>query len=251
VFEVAASAYDRFMGVHSVQLAPQLADFAGVRAGQRVLDVGCGPGILTGELVARVGAESVAAVDPSESFVEVARQRCPGVDVRRAAAEDLPFEDDSFDAALAQLVVHFMTDPIQGLREMRRVTRAGGYVAASVWDLAGGRSPLTVFWRVAHSLEPATEGESARPGTRAGQLTELFEAAGLQDVEESEHESNVTFERFDDWWEPFTLGVGPAGGHVRGLDDERREVFRERARELLPEPPFTVHAFAWAARGRA
>src|SRR5688500_20253626 len=109
---VAADAYDRFMGRYSVQLAPMLADLGGVRQGQRALDVGSGPGALTGELVTRLGAEAVAAVDPSEPFVAAARERHPGVDVRWAAAEELPFPEAEFDVALAQLVVHFMADPI-------------------------------------------------------------------------------------------------------------------------------------------
>src|SRR4051812_5358868 len=108
-FAVGADAYDRFMGRYSVPLAPELADFAKVAAGQRVLDVGCGPGALTAELVRRVGAADVAAVDPSEPFAAAVRERYPGVSVQRAAAEQLPFPDQAFDAALAELVVHFMT----------------------------------------------------------------------------------------------------------------------------------------------
>ena len=125
LFDVAADAYDRFMGRYSVLLSPQLADLAGVEAGQRVLDVGCGPGALTTELVARVGADSVVAIDPSEPFVEAARARHPGVDVRLGSAEQLPFPDDTFDAALAQLVVQFMSDPAAGVGEMARVDPAG------------------------------------------------------------------------------------------------------------------------------
>ncbi|MEO5985534.1 MAG: class I SAM-dependent methyltransferase, partial [Candidatus Limnocylindria bacterium] len=136
-FDVAAEAYDRFMGRYSQQLSPQLADLAGITAGQRALDVGCGPGSLTEELVARLGADRVAAVDPSAPFVQAAASRHPGVDVRKASAESLPYEDDTFDATLAQLVVHFMDDPVAGIREMRRVTRPVGVVAASVWDHAG------------------------------------------------------------------------------------------------------------------
>ena len=129
-FDVAAEAYDRFMGRYSRQLSPQLAELAGVDGGQRVLDVGCGPGALTAELVARVGTAAVSAVDPSEPFVEAARARNPGVEVVQASAEALPFPDRTFDAALAQLVVHFMRDPVAGLAEMARVTRRGGVVAA-------------------------------------------------------------------------------------------------------------------------
>src|SRR5688572_14261320 len=122
-FSVPAASYDRFMGRYSVLLAPQLADLAGVAAGQRALDVGCGPGALTGELVRRLGEDAVSAVDPSEPFVAAARERYPGVSVQLAPAEALPFPDDSFDTSLAQLVVHFMTDPVAGLGEMARVTR--------------------------------------------------------------------------------------------------------------------------------
>src|SRR5438093_1775290 len=133
-FDVAASAYDQFMGRYSRRLSAQMADLAGVREGLRVLDVGCGPGALTTELVTRTGSNNVAAVDPSASFVKAVRDRLPGVEVRLGAAEQLPFDDGTFDAALAQLVVHFMADPVRGIREMARVVRPGGIVAACVWD---------------------------------------------------------------------------------------------------------------------
>src|SRR4051812_1419291 len=129
------------MGRYSVLLTPQFADLAGVGPGQRVLDVGCGPGALTTELVERVGASNVAAVDPSESFVAAARERHPGVDVQESPAETLPFADRMFDAALAQLVVHFMADPVQRLTEKARVTRAGGGVAACGLGYPGGQTP--------------------------------------------------------------------------------------------------------------
>jgi Methylase involved in ubiquinone/menaquinone biosynthesis len=126
------------MGRYSTPLAPLMADYARVVPGQRVVDVGCGPGALTTELVQRVGPDGVSAVDPSEPFVAAAKERHPGVDVRLASAEQLPFDDDAFDGSLAQLVVHFMADPVKGLQEMGRVTRPGGVVAACVWDHAGG-----------------------------------------------------------------------------------------------------------------
>ena len=248
-FEVAAAAYDRFMGRYSVQLAPGLADFAGVRAGQTVLDVGCGPGALTAELVRRLGADAVSAVDPSEPFVAAARERHQGVDVRLAAAEDLPHADGSFDATLAQLVVHFMTDPVAGLADMARVTRAGGVVAACVWDLAGGRAPISVFWQAARELDGGAEDESRLAGARAGHLSELFETAGLRRVEETALKVSVDHPSFDDWWEPFTLGVGPAGAYARALGETELSALRKRCRHLLPEPPFTLSACAWAARG--
>jgi len=130
-FEVAAEAYDRFMGRFSRLLAPQMADLAGVRAGRTVLDVGCGTGMLTAVLVDRLGAANVTGIDPSESFVSAARERFPGVRIERGSAEALPFDEDAFDASIAQLVVHFMTDPVRGIREMARVTRPGGVVAVA------------------------------------------------------------------------------------------------------------------------
>jgi SAM-dependent methyltransferase len=250
-FDVAASAYDRFMGRYSIPLASEFADFAGVRGGGRVLDVGCGPGALTGELVARVGADAVSAVDPSEGFAAAARTRFPDVDVRVAAAEALPFEDGRFDAALAQLVVHFMADPVAGLGEMARVTRPGGVVAACVWDLAGGRSPLSLFWEAARELDPDVEGESAYAGARDGHLVELLNGAGIGEVEGGVVAVDVEHESFEEWWGPFTLGVGPSGAYAAGLDPEARARLRDLCRQKLPEPPFVVTGRAWAARGVA
>ena len=251
-FTVAADAYDRFMGRYSVLLAPQLVDLAGVGVGQRVLDVGCGPGALTTELVTRLGAAAVTAVDPSEPFVAAARARHPGVSVERASAEQLPFQDGAFDAALAQLVVHFMADPVAGLREMARVTREHGVVTACVWDhVAGGQGPLSPYWAAVHEFDPDVEDESTLAGARQGHLAELFETAGLREIEDTHLTVSVEHPTFEDWWEPFTLGVGPAGAYAAGLDPERQAQLRERCRENLPPPPFVLTVRAWAARGLA
>jgi SAM-dependent methyltransferase len=250
-FAVGADRYDRFMGRYSGPLAPVFANFAGVAHGQRVVDVGCGPGALTAELVGRLGADAVSAVDPSESFVTAARERHPGVDVQQAAAEELPFADHAFGAALAQLVVHFMADPVAGLREMARVTSTGGVVAACVWDHAGGRGPLSTFWEAARDLDPDVEDESDLAGARQGHLVELFEAAGLRDIEDGDLSVDVEHPSFEEWWEPYTFGVGPPGGLVARLDPDRQDQLRERCREILPDAPFVVSAHVWAARGRA
>jgi SAM-dependent methyltransferase len=238
------------MGRYSRLLSSRMADLGEVRDGQRALDVGCGPGALTAELVARLGPGRVAAVDPSEPFVAAARERFPGVEVRQATAEQLPFADGRFDAALAQLVVHFMSDPVGGLREMGRVTRPGGVVTACVWDHAGGRGPLGVFWRAARELDSDIEDESRLAGAREGHLVELLTAAGLRDVEGTTVSATVEHPTFEDWWEPFTEGVGPAGSHVASLDQGGRDALRERCRALLPPAPFRVEAMAWAARAR-
>ena len=250
-FSAGPEAYDRFMGRYSTPLAPRFADFASIGEAQRVLDVGCGPGALTGELVRRFGADAIAAVDPSPGFVEAAGRRNPGVDVRRAEAESLPFDDGSFDAALAQLVVHFMTDPAAGIAEMRRVARGGGIVTACVWDHAGGAGPLARFWDAARELDPGVADESDLPGAREGDLERLLHEAGLGDVEERLLTVEVEHGSFDEWWEPFTLGVGPAGAYVQGLAEDARDRLRERCRELHPDAPFAVSASAWAARGVA
>jgi ubiquinone/menaquinone biosynthesis C-methylase UbiE len=248
-FTVGADAYDRFMGRYSVPLAPQFADFAAVAAGQRVLDVGCGPGALTGELVRRLGPSAVSAVDPSEPFVAAAQERHPGVGVSRAAAEQLPFGDRAFDAALSQLVVHFMAEPVTGLREMARVTREHGVVAACVWDHAGGQAPLSPFWQAARTLDPDVEDESRLPGARKGHLAQLFHEAGLREIEESALSVTVEHPSFEDWWEPFTLGVGPAGAYAAGLDASRQARLRDLCCELLGTGLFALTVRVWAARG--
>ena len=246
-FAVAAESYDRFMGRYSVPLGPLFADFAG--ADGRVLDVGCGPGALTAELVRRLGEEAVFAVDPSQPFVDAVRERHPGVTIERAPAERLPFADDEFDAALAQLVVHFMTDPVAGLTEMARVTRGGGVVAATVWDHGGGQGPLSTYWEAVRELNPDVDDESQLAGARGGDLSRLFRKAGLQDIVETELWVSVEHATFDDWWEPYMLGVGPAGDFVTGLDEEGRSRLRALCQERLPEAPFELRACAWAARG--
>ncbi|MEP6761850.1 MAG: methyltransferase domain-containing protein [Sporichthyaceae bacterium] len=250
-FDVSADSYGRFMGRFSEPLAVQFAEYAGVHAGQRALDVGCGPGALTAQLVERLGANAVAAIDPSAPFVEATRARFPGVDVRSGDAEHLPFGDDDFDVALAQLVVHFMTDPVAGLREMARVTGPGGGVSACVWDHAGDDGPLSKFWRAVRETDPHAGDESGLPGAREGHLAELCDAAGLTDIEDSVLTVTVPFETFDDWWEPFTLGVGPAGAHVVQLDDASRELLQARCAQLLPAAPFEIAASAWCVRARA
>jgi SAM-dependent methyltransferase len=249
-FEVGSDAYAQFMGRYAEPLAAKFADFADVKPGDRAIDVGCGPGALAAVLVERLGADAVAAIDPSPPFVEAIRSRLPGVDVRRGPAESLPYDDGTFDQALAQLVVSFMTNPVAGLAEMARVTKPGGVVTACVWDLAGGRAPISPFWRAARQLDSTVVDESHMAGASDGDLVRLAVAAGLDDVEPMELSVRVSYPTFDAWWEPYTLGVGPAGDHVASLDEAGRAALRDECRSVLPEAPFDITAVAWAVRGR-
>lgn len=248
-FDVPADAYARFMGGYSEKLAVELADAAGVAPGHRALDVGCGPGALTAVLVERLGSDHVAALDPSEPFVEAARSRLPGVDIRLAGAESIPFDDDSFDLALAELVVQFMSDPLAGVGEMARVTKPGGTIAACIWDHGGDRGALSPFWKVARTLDPRLDDESGQLGARDGQLAQLFEEVGLHDVRSMLLTVHRDYASFDDWWEPFTWGVGPAGAYVRRLDDAARQTLERACAASLPDGAFTIDASAWTAIG--
>ena len=161
VFDTADDAYDRFMGRYSVELAPAFADFAGIEPGQRVLDVGAGTGALAVELVHRIGPEAVALAEPSPRFVEALRRRLPDLEVAEAPAEELPWPDEAFDAALAQLVVTFMRDAPAGIAEMRRVVRPGGVVAVCMWDREGMEMLAAIDARAPRSMRPA--GDEADP----------------------------------------------------------------------------------------
>ena len=249
-FEVAGEAYDRFMGRYSRPLASAFADWLEVTPGQRAVDVGCGPGALTAVLADRLGADHVAAVDPSEPFVAACRERLPGVDVHRGTAEQLPFDDDTFDVAAACLVVHFMSDPVAGVGEMARVTRDDGWVAATVWDLAGSRAPMSPLWQAVAEVAPEHPDESGFQGGSRESLVGILEAAGLRGVESVEVPVTVTHPSFEEWWEPYLHGVGPAGEAVAAMDAEHRTRLEETLRRNLGAGPFDLTAVAYAARGR-
>jgi len=256
-FAVSADAYDRFVGRYSYGLCDALATAAGVGAGLSVLDVGAGTGAGTQRLVELVGTGGVAAVDPSQPFVEALTERFPVVDVRLASAESLPFEDGVFDAAFAQLVVNFMSDPGAGVAEMRRVTRRGGAVAACVWDYPGEMTLLRVFWEAAAELDPdgveAVDERTRMRFGRHGELGELWRQAGLEEVEEGEIVVSAEYDGFGDLWEPFTKGVGPAGRYATSLDPERRDALKAEYRRGLsvPDGGFRLSARAWYAVGKA
>jgi SAM-dependent methyltransferase len=247
-----AESYDRLMGRYVPELARKLCDAAGIRPGQHVLDVGCGPGGLTGVLVSRVGAGQVTAIDPTPQFVAACRERNPGVDVREGVAEQLPWPDATFDAALASLVMAFMKDPDQGIREMKRVTRPGGTVATCMWDLAGGGMTMLQVWRSAvDAVRPDLQaGEPIPAGGTQGDIARRFRDAGLIDVTEGELTSHADYTDLDDLWLPFTMGVGPAARVVAAMSGAERAEVREQCRARLPQhAPFRLDARAWYATG--
>ena len=254
MFGTPAAAYDRFMGRYARELAPALVRAAGVRAGDRALDVGCGPGALTAALVDVVGAGRVAAVDPSAPFAAACAARLPGVDVRVAPGEALPFAGGTFDRVLAQLSVNFMDDPPAGAREMARVARPGGTVAAAVWDYAGEMTLLRAFWGAAAALDPAAaagdEGRSM-PYADPASLRTLWTGAGLTGVAVSPAVVAAGYDDFDDLWATLQLGVGPAGAYVAALDEGTRAALAGELRRRLPagggRAPFRLTARAWVA----
>jgi SAM-dependent methyltransferase len=250
-FAVSGDTYDRFMGRYSQELAPVFADFAGIAAGQRVLDVGCGSGVLTEELAQRLDAGNVAGADPSP-MLQAAVERVPGAELKQASAESLPWPDDSFDAALAQLVVHFMSEPPKGVGEMARVTRPGGVVAACTWDFAGGGMQLlSTFWRSVLALDSSAVADDRAFGDRE-QLDALWRECGLGDVETEPLEVSSRYEDFDELWESFRGGVGPAGQYLVSQPPEKQDAVRAEYRSRIgdPEGPFTLEARSWAVRGR-
>jgi SAM-dependent methyltransferase len=242
MFNVSDAAYDNFMGRFSIPLGPVFADFAGVMTGQRVLDVGAGTGALTMELVRREA--TVAAADPSPPFVAALRKRFPDVEVEEAPAEDLPWPDESFDAAMAQLVITFMRDAPAGVAEMRRVVRPGGVVAVCMWD-RDGMEMLGAVNRTQRALDPSRPTPEQLTNYRTREEIERLMGAEVEALE-----VEAGYVGFDELWDSIVDGAGPAGEWAKSLDTEqRREARAELYRQVgEPEGPFTLRGRAWAAR---
>ncbi len=249
--------YERFMGRWSRRLATLFVQFAGVRSGDDVLDVGCGTGALT-TAAATVPCVRAVGVDPSSEFVKAAQRAIGGDWVRFQVgdASALAFADATFDRTLSMLVLNFVPDAAWAVREMIRVVRPNGVVAAAVWDYGEGMEMLRRFWDEAVALNPSAPGRDERhmPLSRRGELSALWRDCGLGDVDEAALELDMAFASFDDFWQPFLCGQGPAGAFATALTEPARQALRERLRDRLVGPAphhggFTLAARAWAVRG--
>jgi len=255
----ASAEYESFMGRWSRLIAPGYIAFAGVKSGERVLDVGAGTGSLGSALVERFPSNEVVGIDPSVEFIAHAQQQAKPGRTRYEVgdAQALPFPDASFDHAMALLVMNFIPDPSRAIAEMRRVTRPKGIVSACVWDYNEGMQMLRLFWDEAVDLDPAAQPRDERHTKlcRQGQLASLWNAAGLAEVQEEPLEVDLRFSSFEDYWIPFTKGVGPAGARVASLSGESKGQLEARLRRRLlgggPDRPFVLRARAWCVRGEA
>lgn len=251
-----AAAYERFMGRWSAQLARLFAEFALSRNSGRVLDVGCGTGSMIQALAERNPQTTIVGIDPAQAFIEYARSRFadPRITFDHGSALELPYADSSFDHSLSCLVFHLIPQPEKSASEMRRVTRAGGTVAACTWDSAG-MERSAILWEEQIKLDPNAEAQAERPKhcNRKGELSKVWQRAGLENIEETDLRIRTDFKSFDEYWLPFLDGVGPTGSYVTRLPRERQEALKKALRKRLladrADGPIFLGARAWAVRG--
>jgi SAM-dependent methyltransferase len=249
-FETGTEVYARHVGRFAAPLAAAFCDAVSLRQGDTALDVGCGAGALAAELGRRLGPGSVAGVEPSAPFLEAAREAVPRADLRSGRAEALPFGDGSFDVALSQLVVNFMQDAPRGVAELARVARRT--VASCVWDYAGEMTMLRVFWDAALELDHDAPDEGrVMAHSTPEELHELWEAAGLREVETGELVVAADYADFEDYWSPFTQGLAPSGAYCASLPEDRRVALRDACYRRLGSPggAFSLRARAWCVVG--
>lgn len=255
------AAYERFMGRWSTRLAPLFTEFAGIRDGQRVLDVGCGTGSLSRTLLASGKAISVVGVDPVADYVLFARRRASDsrATFQVSAAESLPFANESFDAAIALLVLQEFDDTVSAVREMARTTRRAGTVSACLWDFAEGMPMVSLFWQAAESVAPETVARrrAEQPPSRLGiqALYELWIGAGLAEVRTAGLELSQEFGSFDDYWLPFLTGCTPLCAFAAAVNRETGGELANALRRIIPnvrpDGSFTLPARALAVAGIA
>jgi len=251
--------YELQMGRWSRRLAPLLIDFAGIAGAGRVLDVGCGTGNLSFALAADPGIGSVVGLDFASVYVEHARRRNtdPRVTFQIGDACALPFDSGSFDHALSMLVLQFVPDADQAVREMRRVTRPGGTVAAATWDSRGGLVISRMFFDTAAMLDPEANSRRARmfsrPLGKPGGLARAWETAGLMNVEDSTLTIRMDFADFADFWAPCEGQDGPVAEYVATLDAGAKARVRNAVALAYldgdPDGPRSYAATAWVVKG--
>lgn len=248
----APDAYDNFMGRFSRPLGRLFAKSIPLAAGDRVLDLGCGPGALTGPLVDLLGADAVAVMDPSPPFLEACVRQYPGVTGKVGSAEEIPFEDHSFDAVMSQLVIHFLLDLDRAGKEMIRVTKPGGWIAASTW-IFDEMDLLSIFDDAAINV---TGGAPPTPPAHSfreeGAIGAYFTSIGLTDVSESTLNVSTTYPGFDDLWGAYLAGIGPLGAWLQGQTDEIKTAIKGEVFRTLNEPAgsITLNAAARSGHGR-
>jgi SAM-dependent methyltransferase len=247
--------YEQYVGRWSRRVAPEFLAWLRVPAGRRWLDVGCGTGALSAAIIDQCSASSVTGVEPSAGFLEKARQQLAGrAMLHSGSAAAIPLEAGAVEATVSGLVLNFVPDPRAALREMTRVTAAGGKIAAYVWDYAQGMQLMRHFWDAAAQLDPAAAklDEGVRfPLCRPGPLAELFASAGLEGVEVSAIDIATPFASFEEYWRPFLGGQGPAPAYAMALDEPARTRLRERIRSRMPvqaDGSILLTARAWAVQ---
>ncbi len=255
-----AEKYDSYMGRWSRRLAAPFLDFAGLAAGERVLDAGCGTGSLTFELPARADIASVEAIDYEQQFVDAARERNsdPRINFQKGDACDLQFAEGQFDRAFSMLVLHFVSNPQRAVAEMYRVLRPGGVAAATVWDNFGGQPSVRMFWDIAAAIEPrAIERRDAafsRPMTRAGELRDVFLRAGFIEVTENALMIRMDFESFEDYRIPQLTGQGTLADFIASLPEATRQRIEAALKAAYlcgqPDGPRSFVSASWAVRGK-
>jgi SAM-dependent methyltransferase len=256
---VSATAYEQAMGRWSRLLAPPLIDFAGVRSGEAVLDVGCGTGSLTFAVAERVPGTTVTGIDPLATSLDFARSINPDpgrISFELADARALPFPEHRFDRTMSALVLNFIPDSAKAVHEMVRVTKPGGTVAGALWDMRGGLPHLRMLFDVAAAIDEEAahwrDGFLAAPGIRPGALRDLWRDAGLADVEETTLTVRIEFQAFADLWEP-AVAAPVLGSYLRAITDAKRQQVREKVETAYlcgdPDGPRSFAATAWAVKG--
>ncbi|HCT80556.1 MAG TPA: SAM-dependent methyltransferase [Micromonosporaceae bacterium] len=252
-------AYEAYVGRWSRRVAVAFLDWLDVPAGRKWLDVGCGTGALTATILAKADPSQVVGVDPSEGFLANARAQIsdPRATFQAGDAQSLPLTDRSFDAVVSGLAINFVPDPQRAMAETTRVAKPGGTAAAYVWDYAEGMELMRYFWDAATDLDTSVAelAEGYRfPLCQPDRLRSLWTDAGLNKVTAEAIDVPTVFADFDDYWQPFLGGQGPAPGYVMSLSEAQRDALRNLLRARLPVGPdgsIALTARAWAVKGVA